>query len=366
MCSSHAARPTAFDTCASRATLDPSTSTTFAGVVVHSDLRRIGWFECDDERINRLHEAAVWSLRDNICEIPTDCPHRERAGWTGDWQIFAPTAAFLYDVDAFSRKWLADVRLAQRADGLIANHAPSTPAEGFAGPTAALHGSAGWGDVIVLAPWALYEAYGDPTPLAECWEAMERWVGYGARSARGGSGRRPRRRTIGAGAARALPVGHRVPLGRVARTRLRDRRLRRVRRRRQVGGRHGVPAPIVIGRWPQVAEVLGKPDSTVDHYRRLAAGTLDAWQREFLARRRLARRADPGEPCPRPDVRSRARRAASGDRRPPRRARPGCRHDRRDRLPLHGHAAAGARRATVTSTSPTSCSCNPVRPAGCT
>ena len=49
-----------------------------------------------------VHEAAVWSLRDNICEIPTDCPHRERAGWTGDWQIFAPPAAFLYDVDAFT------------------------------------------------------------------------------------------------------------------------------------------------------------------------------------------------------------------------------------------------------------------------
>ena len=75
----------------------------------------------------------MWSLRDNMCEIPTDCPHRERLGWTGDWQIFAPTAAFLYDVDEFSRKWLADVRLAQRDDGVVANHAPSTPAEGFAG-----------------------------------------------------------------------------------------------------------------------------------------------------------------------------------------------------------------------------------------
>ena len=156
------------------------------GVVVHSDLRRIGWFECDDERVNRLHDAAVWSLRSNICEIPTDCPHRERAGWTGDWQIFAPTAAFLYDVDTFSRKWLTDVRLAQRADGLIANLAPSSPAEGFAGPTAALHGSAGWGDVIVLAPWALYEAYGDPEPLRECWDSMERWVAFAAGAARDG------------------------------------------------------------------------------------------------------------------------------------------------------------------------------------
>ena len=193
------------------------------GVVVHNDLRRIGWFECDDERINRLHEAVVWSLRDNICEIPTDCPHRERAGWTGDWQIFAPTAAFLYDVDAFTRKWLADVRLAQRSDGLVANQAPSTPAEGIAGPTAALHGSAGWGDVIVLAPWTLYEAYGDPAPLEECWEAMERWVGYGARSAEEGRAGGACRGAIGSGAPRAVPVGYRVPLGRVARTRVRGR-----------------------------------------------------------------------------------------------------------------------------------------------
>ena len=50
------------------------------GVVVHTDMRRTGWFTCSDERVNRLHEAAVWSFRDNACDIPTDCPHRERHG----------------------------------------------------------------------------------------------------------------------------------------------------------------------------------------------------------------------------------------------------------------------------------------------
>ena len=103
------------------------------GVVVHSDLRRTGWFACSDERVSRLHEAAVWSLRSNICDIPTDCPQRERAGWTGDWQIFAPTAAYLYDVLAFTRKWLGDVSLDQRADGCVANISPCPPAEGFDG-----------------------------------------------------------------------------------------------------------------------------------------------------------------------------------------------------------------------------------------
>ncbi len=99
------------------------------GVVVHSDLRRLGWFSCSDERVSRLHEAVVWSLRSNMCDIPTDCPQRERAGWTGDWQIFAPTAAYLYDVLAFTRKWLGDVALDQRADGCVANISPCPPAE---------------------------------------------------------------------------------------------------------------------------------------------------------------------------------------------------------------------------------------------
>ena len=94
------------------------------GVVVHTDLRRTGWFRCSDERINRFHDLADWSFRDNACDIPTDCPHRERSGWTGDWQAFFPSAAFLYDVAGFSRKWLRDLAAEQQPDGLLANYAP--------------------------------------------------------------------------------------------------------------------------------------------------------------------------------------------------------------------------------------------------
>lgn len=161
------------------------------GVVVHSDLRRTGWFSCSDERLNRLHEAAVWSLRGNVCAIPTDCPQRERAGWTGDWQVFAPTAAFLYDVLGFTRSWLRDVALDQRADGCVANISPSSPVEGFEGPVGMLNGSAGWGDVVVSAPWSLYEAYGDVSLLRESWASASAWVDYAVTSA--ASGRHPDR-----------------------------------------------------------------------------------------------------------------------------------------------------------------------------
>jgi alpha-L-rhamnosidase len=146
------------------------------GVVVHTDMRRTGWFSCSDERIDRLHDAAVWSFRDNACDIPTDCPHRERHGWTGDWQLFVATAAFLYDVAGFATKWLGDVAADQWPDGTIANMSPTARAEGRESPVAFLNGSAGWGDAVVIVPWQLYRAYGDAGVLEELWPAMVAWL----------------------------------------------------------------------------------------------------------------------------------------------------------------------------------------------
>ena len=207
---------------------DELTADDVRGVVVHTDLRRTGWFACSDDRLNRFHEAAVWSFRDNACDIPTDCPHRERAGWTGDWQLFVPTAAFLYDVAGFSTKWLRDVAVDQWPDGTVANISPTPRDEGREGPIAFLNGSAGWGDAAVIVPWEIYRAYGDVAgarravaddgPLAR------------PRRADGPGQRHPARvaRRPGAGAARAVPVGHRLPLGRVAGARRGDPvRLRR-------------------------------------------------------------------------------------------------------------------------------------------
>ena len=78
--------------------------------------RPTGTFECSDERLNRLHENVRWSMRGNFVDVPTDCPQRdERLGWTGDIQVFAPTASFLYDCCGLLESWLAD--LAARAAG---------------------------------------------------------------------------------------------------------------------------------------------------------------------------------------------------------------------------------------------------------
>ncbi len=175
--------------------LDPADVT---GVVVHTDLERRGGFQCDVERLNRLHDAAVWSLRDNACDIPTDCPHRERAGWTGDWQLYVPTASFLYDVAGFSRKWLRDVAVGQWPDGTVGNMAPMPRAE-RTGFLERLNGSAGWGDAVVLVPWELFSEYGDTDVLDEMWPVMVAWLGRAERMA--ATGRHPDRVSRAAGAA---------------------------------------------------------------------------------------------------------------------------------------------------------------------
>jgi alpha-L-rhamnosidase len=154
------------------------------GVFVHTDLRRTGWFSSSDARIDLLHEAAVRSFRGNACDVPTDCPHRERHGWTGDWQLFVPTAAFLYDVAGFSTKWLRDVAADQWPDGIVANVSPTPRGEGRESPVAFLNGSAGWGDAAVIVPWEIYRAYGDVRVLDELWPTMVAWLDRAERMAR--------------------------------------------------------------------------------------------------------------------------------------------------------------------------------------
>jgi alpha-L-rhamnosidase len=88
--------------------------------VYHTDMTRTGWFECSDPALNRLHENVRWSMRGNFVDVPTDCPQRdERLGWTGDIQVFAPTAGFLYDCAGVLSSWLADVAAEQEPDGTV-------------------------------------------------------------------------------------------------------------------------------------------------------------------------------------------------------------------------------------------------------
>jgi alpha-L-rhamnosidase len=165
--------------------LDELTDDDLTAVVVHTDLPRLGGFTCSDERIDALHRMCDWSFRGNACDLPTDCPTRERAGWTGDWQIFVETAAFLYDISGFNRKWLADLATEQRPDGRVTNLVPESHPGDDRPPSfwPATEGSSGWGDAAVHVPWVQHRMTGDTTILADQYDSAKRWVDHAAHAA---------------------------------------------------------------------------------------------------------------------------------------------------------------------------------------
>jgi len=147
-------------------------------VVVHTDMRRSGWFECSEPLVTQLHENVVWSMRGNFLDVPTDCPQRdERMGWTGDLQVFCPTASYLYDCHGMLGSWLQDVAAEQAEKDVVPFVVPDCMGGLASPPTAA------WGDVATLAPWTLYQRGGDRRVLARQYPSMRAWVEQVARIA---------------------------------------------------------------------------------------------------------------------------------------------------------------------------------------
>ena len=145
----------------------------FTAVAVYTDMKRTGHIESGSENLNRLCGCILWNMRSNFLEVPTDCPQRdERLGWLGDAQVFCRSAAFYYDVYRFYSCWLRDIVSGQREDGGIPAIAP------YNRDGRPFRVSAAWADAITIIPMTLYEQYGDPTVLEECYPAMRRYVEY--------------------------------------------------------------------------------------------------------------------------------------------------------------------------------------------
>ncbi|MBO6195948.1 MAG: family 78 glycoside hydrolase catalytic domain [Butyrivibrio sp.] len=148
---------------------------TFESIAIYSDLEQTGDFTCSDERINKLVENTRWSMKGNFLDIPTDCPTRERLGWTGDAQIFFNTGAYFMDTAAFFRKWLTDMEDAQYENGLI----PAVlPYEGVEMMYKSTGSSVGWADAVYLVPYRFYKRYGDVDILKSHWQMMRKYGDY--------------------------------------------------------------------------------------------------------------------------------------------------------------------------------------------
>lgn len=145
-------------------------SDAITGVVVHSDLPRVGYFDCSNQLLNKLYSNTLWGQKGNFLELPTDCPQRdERLGWTGDAQVFCNTALYNMDAGNFYRQWLAAVRdsFEPGPEGGFGCVAPFT---GFA------RGSAGWADGGAVVPWKTWLHTGDRAILEESFDSVCDWV----------------------------------------------------------------------------------------------------------------------------------------------------------------------------------------------
>ena len=147
----------------------------FTAIAVYSDMTETLKFNCSNNLINKFVESTRWSTKNNHADVPTDCPTRERHGWTGDAQIFINTASYFFDYAAFARKYTADMCDGQRSNGKFRQ---ITPKGGIDFYMNNMDGSAGWSDAGVLIPYRIYEKYGDRRILEENYDAMRRYAVY--------------------------------------------------------------------------------------------------------------------------------------------------------------------------------------------
>ena len=136
----------------------PLTLTPIEVRVIHADVGMRGDFSCSDETLNWIYRAFCRTMLMNMHGgVPSDCPHYERRGYTGDGQVTAEAAMLAFDAEAFYRKWIDDISDCQdRLTGHVQYTAPYNDAGG---------GPGGWGCAIAVVPYVFYRQYGDKQPL---------------------------------------------------------------------------------------------------------------------------------------------------------------------------------------------------------
>ena len=147
---------------------------------VHTDLLSVGSFECSDDMLNKIHNASTLATLSNYMGIPTDCPHREQNGWTGDAQLSSEQVLMNFDAKEAYAKWMRDFKDAQRPNGQLPGIIPS----------------AGWGynwgcgpsfdSAIIIIPLNVYINTGDSKMISEMWDNMVLYMEYFSRMCQDG------------------------------------------------------------------------------------------------------------------------------------------------------------------------------------
>lgn len=147
---------------------------------VHSDVKSVGTIKSSSSIINRLWSASNYSYLSNLMGYPTDCPQREKNGWTGDGHLAIETALYNFDGSTVYEKWMADHRDEQQPNGVLPDIIPTG---GWGYGTA---NGLDWTSTIAIIPWQLYMFYGDSRALQRNYESIKRYVNYVDRTSNGG------------------------------------------------------------------------------------------------------------------------------------------------------------------------------------
>jgi alpha-L-rhamnosidase len=150
----------------------------FTAHVLSTDCKRSGHIETSNSKINKLLENINHSQESNFVSVPTDCPQREKGAWTGDAQIYTPTAIFNMKIDNFMRRWLENMRVDQYENGQIPGLIPWIESDNMLSSGFGNISAAGWSDACIIIPWHLYVQYEDINFLKDNYEMMKKWLTY--------------------------------------------------------------------------------------------------------------------------------------------------------------------------------------------
>ena len=147
----------------------------FTAIAVYSAFEETSSFECSNPLINKFYQNTLWSLKSNSTDFPSDCPTRERMGWTGDSEIFFNTASFMVDYASFARKHVRDIYDRQWKSGRLPQIAPYAHEDWFMWT---MNGSVGWACAGVYIPFYFYQKYGDERILEDYYQGMLKYANF--------------------------------------------------------------------------------------------------------------------------------------------------------------------------------------------
>ncbi|MDB5021897.1 MAG: alpha-rhamnosidase, partial [Pedobacter sp.] len=139
---------------------------------MHSDVPAIGQISSSNPLIDKLWQATNSSYLSNLFGYPTDCPQREKNGWTGDGHFGLETGLYNFDGITVYEKWLADHRDEQQPNGVLPDIIPTG---GWGYGTA---NGTDWTSTIAIIPWNIYMFYGDSKSLSDCYGNIKKYVNY--------------------------------------------------------------------------------------------------------------------------------------------------------------------------------------------